>query len=152
MMKTVNYAVKCIELADALNSSMPDFVVTRSQDILNGKDMCIKGRRILIIGVSYKRDVSDCRETPALRVVELLKQKGARVEYHDPLVPFFQANGTPMKSQDLVQALARTDLAVIVTVHGQVDYETVCRTAPLVFDARGITRRLGIRLPNVYTL
>jgi UDP-N-acetyl-D-glucosamine dehydrogenase len=148
-LKTLNYSVKFIELADALNSSMPEFVVARVQDLLNRHSMCLSGRRILVVGVAYKRDVSDTRETPAHRVIELLLQKGANVSYHDPHVPAFAVGTAAMQS---APPDSPADLALIVTDHAGIDYQALCRTQPLVFDTRGITRRLGLSAPHIHTL
>ena len=143
-MKTLNYSVKFIELADALNSSMPDFVVSRAQDVLNDHNRCMRGTKVLVVGVSYKRDVSDVRETPAERILELLAEKGADVRYHDPYVPEFDFPGGSLTSMELVEALKTSELVLIVTDHKSIDYEAICASGVPVFDTRGVTRRLGL--------
>jgi UDP-N-acetyl-D-glucosamine dehydrogenase len=130
-----------VEHAQEVNSRMPGFVVTRIADALNERGRALKGSRILGIGVTYKADVADRRESPSVAVLERLAAAGARVAYHDPLVPSLELGGRVLKSRPLTpKVLAGTDCVVVLTAHSEVDFEKVVEAAPLVFDTRGVTR------------
>jgi UDP-N-acetyl-D-glucosamine dehydrogenase len=127
-----------IELAGKVNQQMPYHCVAKAQRALNERGLSVKGARVAVIGVGYKPGVGDVRESPALKIVALLKELGAEVLYHDPHVPSlaeFALTSTP-----LLEALADADLALIVTAHPQVDHDLVARRARLVVDLRGVTR------------
>jgi UDP-N-acetyl-D-glucosamine dehydrogenase len=130
-----------VEHAQEVNSRMPGFVVTRIADALNERGKPLHGSRILGIGVTYKADVADRRESPSIAVLERLLRAGAKVAYHDPLVPELELGGRTLKSRPLTpKVLAGVDCAVVLTAHSAVDFEQVVGSAPLVFDARGVTR------------
>jgi UDP-N-acetyl-D-glucosamine dehydrogenase len=127
-----------IELAGKVNQQMPYHCVAKAQRALNERGLSVKGARVAVIGVGYKPGVGDVRESPALKIIELLKELGAEVLYHDPHVPSlaeFSFASTP-----LLEALADADLALIVTAHPEVDHDLVARRARLVVDLRGVTR------------
>jgi UDP-N-acetyl-D-glucosamine dehydrogenase len=131
-------ATEFIELAGKVNQQMPYHCVAKAQRALNDRGMSVKGARIAVVGVSYKPGVGDVRESPALKIVSLLKDLGAEVVYHDPHVPSvpeFGLTNTPFE-----ELLAATDLALIVTAHPGVDHESIARRARLVLDLRGVTR------------
>jgi UDP-N-acetyl-D-glucosamine dehydrogenase len=139
-----------IELAGKVNQQMPYHCVAKAQRALNGAGLAVKGARILVLGVSYKPGVGDIRESPALKIIELLKRAGADVRYHDPHVPTlseFELTSVPLE-----EALGDADLALIVTAHPGVDHETVARRARLVVDLRGVTRSVSTRADNVVRL
>jgi len=136
-----------IELAAEINTSMPEHVVTRVAEALNEEGKPLKGSRVLVLGLAYKKDVDDVRESPAVTLIELLQARGARVEYHDPHIPVAKEmrahNITHMKSVPLTPALLRrADCVLIATDHSRVDYEQVCRHARLVVDTRNATGRV----------
>ncbi len=144
-MKERNYTARFIELADDVNSHMPDFVVQKAGLALNRYRKCLNGACVLVLGVAYKRDVSDVRESPALDVIKHLERLGAAVDYHDPFVPSLAHEGLPKRSisaeaTPAADALARYDLVVIATDHTGVDYERVVASAPLVLDCRNACR------------
>jgi UDP-N-acetyl-D-glucosamine dehydrogenase len=140
-MKTLNYKTRMIELAGEVNSEMPNYVVDKVQDALNAHRKPINGSGILVLGVAYKRDINDLRESPALDVIRLLEEKGAVVTFHDPYVPEIREEGYVRRSVDLTQrALSEADCVVIITDHQNVDYERVVREAGLVVDTRNATR------------
>ncbi|MGQ0561399.1 MAG: nucleotide sugar dehydrogenase [Gemmatimonadota bacterium] len=140
-MKTLNYKTRMIELAGEVNSEMPHYVVDKIQDALNRHRKPINGSRILVLGVAYKRDIDDVRESPSLDVMRLLEEKGALVQYHDPYVPEVQEDGLVRRSATLsAQEIASADCVVIITDHQSVDYEAVVRGAKLVVDTRNATR------------
>jgi UDP-N-acetyl-D-glucosamine dehydrogenase len=125
-----------IELAGKINSQMPEFCVAKVARALNSRRRAMNGSKVLVIGVSYKADVNDTRESPALRVIELLRTDGAHVEYHDPHVADLPKQG--MVSQDLEEGLSTCDVAVVVTAHAGIDWEHVADRAPLVVDLRNV--------------
>ena len=140
-MKTLNFPARFIDLATDINSRMPEHVVDRIADLLNDDCRSVKSARILILGVAYKRDVGDMRESPALEVIQLLEEKGARVTFHDPHVSEFAIGETPYKNTDLTDdTLAATDLVVIITDHSAIDYQHVTDHASRIFDTRNATR------------
>lgn len=139
-MKTLSYKTRLIELAGEVNSEMPRFVVEKVRDALNEHRKALNGSRILILGVAYKRDVDDVRESPALDVLRLLVEKGADVSYHDPHVPEVREDGRVWCSEPLTDALlADVDCVVITTDHSAIDYARVVEQAPLVVDTRNAT-------------
>jgi UDP-N-acetyl-D-glucosamine dehydrogenase len=143
-MKTLNYKTRMIELAGEINSEMPHYVVDKVQDALNERGKAVRGSRILILGVSYKRDIDDIRESPSLDVMRLLRRKGADVAFHDPYVSELRDDGDVYQSTPLLkETLAGTDCVVIATDHSMVDYALVVRHSPLVVDTRNATRNIG---------
>ncbi len=141
-MRTLNYKTRMIDLAGEINSEMPHFVVNKVQDGLNAQRKALNGSHVLLLGVAYKRDIDDVRESPALDVIKLLEEKGAIVEYHDPFVAALHDEGElrGRASVELTDATLRdSDCVVIVTDHTAIDYERVVRLAPLVVDTRNAT-------------
>jgi UDP-N-acetyl-D-glucosamine dehydrogenase len=130
-----------VELAGKINQQMPYHCVAKAQRALNEREMSVKGSRVSIIGVSYKPGVGDVRESPALKIITLLRELGAEVLYHDPHVPELTELG--LSSTGFEQAIGEADLAVIVTAHPGVDHDEIVRRAPLVVDLRGVTRSAG---------
>ena len=136
-MKSLNFSARFIELATEINSGMPAHVVDRVTALLNEAKLAVNGARLLVIGVAYKRDVGDMRESPAIDVVSLLARKGAEIRYHDPFVPECEIDGTLYKGSELnEELLAETDLALILTDHSAVDYQWLAEKAPRIFDTR----------------
>jgi UDP-N-acetyl-D-glucosamine dehydrogenase len=135
-----NFATEFIELAGKVNQQMPYFCVQQIERALNDACKPVRGSKILVLGVSYKPGVGDLRGSPALAIMELLRDRGAAVRYHDPFVPELPAFG--LSSQDLVEAVEDSDLAAIVTAHPGVDHESVVRALPASVDFRGATRHL----------
>ncbi|HTU78163.1 MAG TPA: nucleotide sugar dehydrogenase [Solirubrobacteraceae bacterium] len=127
-----------IELAGKINQQMPYHCVAKAQRALNDVGMSVKGARVAVVGVSYKPGVGDVRESPALKIISLLKDLGAQVRYHDPHVPSLPE--LALTSAPLADAVADADLALIVTAHPSVDHELLARRARLVVDLRGVTR------------
>jgi UDP-N-acetyl-D-glucosamine dehydrogenase len=144
-------ATEFIELAGKVNQQMPYHCVAKAQRALNDRGMSVKGARVVVVGVSYKPGVGDVRESPALKIIALLRDLGAEVLYHDPHVPALSEFA--LASTPLQEALADADLALIVTAHPGVDHELIARRARLVLDLRGVTRALGAAsTANVVTL
>jgi UDP-N-acetyl-D-glucosamine dehydrogenase len=149
--KAYDFSTRFIELAGQVNDEMPHHVVERSMMLLNESGKSVRGAKILVLGVAYKRDIDDTRESPALKVISQLSHLGADVSYHDPYVGAVAVDGREYASQPLDDALVRdSDLVLILTGHTKVDYARVVRLAPLVFDTRNATA--GIAAPNVTRL
>jgi len=136
-----------IELAGEINQAMPAYVVEKLADALNDRGQSLKGARILILGIAYKRDLDDDRESPALKLMELLERKQAQVAYHDPFVPVLKRSRRydfQLESQPLTAAeLRAADAVLIATDHSAFDYEFIVRESRLVVDTRNATR--GVR-------
>jgi len=138
-----NFEARFIDLAARVNGHMPLYIVERVTEILNQKGLSLKGTKILIIGISYKKDVGDIRESPALEILKLLIDKEALVSYHDPHVSKISMDGKTLKSRDLnKELLGKIDLAIIVTDHSSLNYPLIVKESKLVFDTRGITRKI----------
>ena len=151
-LRTLKYEARFIEVADQVNTGMPDFVVTRLQDALNDVSLPVRGAEVLVLGVAYKRNIDDIRESPALDIIEMLTQKGARVSYHDPYVPSLQIGEHTYQSQPLAN-LDRYAAVAILTDHSGIDYARVASEARLILDTRNATRmvrdlaaRRGVRI------
>jgi len=152
-LKSVNYNARFIELASEVNTNMPRFAVNKVQDALNGVGKPVKGSRILVLGVAYKPDIDDMRESPALDVIHLLQQKGADVRYHDPYVPSFRHDGWGLHSvTDLMGELRSADCVVIVTNHKTYDYPAILDAASLIVDTRNALGAAGKRCGKVVRL
>ncbi len=146
-LKTLNYRARFIELAGEVNSGMPDYVCEVVADALNDREKSVKGSRVLILGVSYKRDVEDVRESPALDIIKILEGKGARVGYNDPYVPELHLDHNVMRSEDLLSAVRAADVVVIVTDHTAYPYREIVEAAAVVVDTRNATK--GLRSPKI---
>ena len=153
-MKSLNYNAKFIDLASEINTNMPRYVVTRLMDALNQREQHLKGSRILVLGAAYKPDIDDLRESPALDVIGLLKEKGAIVQYHDPYVPSLRAHdGSTLESvPDLMPAVRAADAVVIITNHSNYDYAAILEAASFIFDTRNALGKLGKDNPKVERL
>jgi UDP-N-acetyl-D-glucosamine dehydrogenase len=141
-MKTLNYNARFIQLAGEINSDMPRYWVEKAVDALNGAGKPLKNSRVLVLGVAYKKDIDDLRESPALDIIELLRAKGADVRYHDPYVPVISHNGHDLTCEPALDAaLDAADCVVIVTDHSVYDWPDVLGKAKLVVD----TRHVGVQ-------
>ncbi len=142
-----------IELASQVNASMPPYVVQRVGEALNDKGKSVKGSRVLVIGVAYKKNVGDMRESPALEIIHLLRTKGAKVQYHDPFVPALREETYSLKSIPLSAAtLAQADCVVVVTDHDSLDYRFIERGSRLILDTRNVFAKTRIRSNRIVTL
>jgi UDP-N-acetyl-D-glucosamine dehydrogenase len=142
-LRSMNYRARFIELASEVNGEMPRFVVEQITLALNEQGKCVNGARLLILGVAYKRDVSDLRESPALDIMALLQDRHAHILYSDPYVPELRLAEATLTAESLTEELlASVDGVIIVTDHSHVDYARVVRCAPLVVDTRNATAHL----------
>lgn len=139
-MRSLDYRARFIEVADEINRSMPHYVVNKVFQALNTMGKPVQGSKVLVLGVAYKRDVEDVRESPAFDVIKALEKLGAVVTYHDPYVPSLEPEGVPMRSVELDDAaLKGCDCALVITDHKKFDYGRIVRLAPLVVDTRNAT-------------
>jgi UDP-N-acetyl-D-glucosamine dehydrogenase len=129
-----------IELAGFINGQMPHFVVSKVQNALNEQGKAVKDSQIHILGVAYKRDIEDVRESPALDIMHLLKRRGADVSFSDPYVPSVRIDGDLCFSADLHSSLHRADCVIIITDHSSVDFAAVVNEASLIVDTRNALR------------
>ncbi|HEY4392963.1 MAG TPA: nucleotide sugar dehydrogenase [Polyangia bacterium] len=140
-LRTLTYTARFIALADDINSTMPEVVVTMVTGALNDRRKTVRGSRVLVCGVTYKRDVDDLRESPALDIIQLLQRAGAEVAYHDPHVATLRLGGQALSHASL-DDVERYDCVVIATDHSAVDYPTLVARAQLIVDTRNATRGL----------
>ena len=145
-MKSFHYNARFIELASEINTNMPRYVVSRVLEAMNDRGKPLKGSKVLVLGVAYKPDIDDVRESPAMDVIGLLQKKGAIVEYHDPFIPHIhhENDGWQFDSvKDMMKSVKASDAVVIVTNHSQYDYKAIIESAKFVFDSRNATGKFG---------
>lgn len=142
-LKTLNYNARFIQLAAEVNFSMPQHVLNKISDALNADGKPLNGSKVLILGVAYKADINDLRESPALDLIHLLQEKGAHIDYHDPHVPYLTADGLDLTSVALAEeTLQMADCVVITTAHSTYDWQWVAENSHLIVDTRNATKRL----------
>jgi UDP-N-acetyl-D-glucosamine dehydrogenase len=146
-LKTLKYHARFITLADEINSAMPEVVAVMVADALNARRKAVRGARILICGVAYKRDIDDVRESPALDIIELLQRRGAKVAYSDLYAPSLRVGELQLKHTPIEEA-GQFDCVVIATDHRNVDYAALVERARLVVDTRNATRTLRGKYPD----
>ena len=146
-LKTLNFYSRFIELAGEINSKMPEYTVEKLACALNEKAKPIKNSKILVLGVTYKKDVADLRESPALDVMTLLVKKQAKLSYYDPYIGSLKIDSKEFKSEKNINNISKYDAVVILTDHSAIDYKTVVKKSKLVFDTRNATEQ--IKSPKV---
>ncbi len=144
--KEVDYETKFIELAGEINTLMPYYVVTKSTEALNDRKKSIKGAKILVLGIAYKADIDDQRESPALKIISLLQEKGAKVSYNDPYVPQSSGHrdypGLNLQSVDLSEGkLKEFDAVIVATAHSAYDFDWIVKNSSLVIDTRNAIKK-----------
>lgn len=141
-----NYHTRLIETAGEINNYMPEFVLERTMKLLNREGKALKGSRVLMLGMAYKPNIDDVRQSPALDVFSLLKAYGADVTYHDPFVPSFSYQGAAEKSLELTaEVLQEADVVLLTTLHSDFDYEWIQRHSRLIFDTKNGFKRVACR-------
>jgi UDP-N-acetyl-D-glucosamine dehydrogenase len=141
-MRSLNYKTRFIEVAGEVNSEMPLFWVRKVTDRLNDQARSVRGSKVLVVGVAYKKDIDDLRESPALDIIRLLHQQGARVTYHDPFIPALDEDGEHLESVPLTpEAVAASDCVVIVTDHSVLDWAMIRDRATAIVDTRNVISR-----------
>lgn len=157
-MKSFNYNAKFIELASEINTNMPRYVVDRLLNAMNDQGKTLKNNKVLVLGVAYKPNIDDVRESPALDVIALLRQKGALVEYHDPFIPQIHHESEGWRMESISQAdfkakLKDADAVMIVTDHSEYNYPDIIKNAQFIFDTRNATGKfLSDEIKNVIRL
>ena len=151
--RTIGFRTKMIDLAAKTNRMVPGYVVERAEELLEKRGGSIRRARVLIVGVAYKKDVNDLRESPALEIIKGLKAKGAESAYHDPHIPYLDIYGIRKRSQKLTPALLKNqDLVLIVSDHSLVDYRMIAENAAIVLDTRNIFEKKKIKGQNIVKL
>lgn len=145
--KEYDFNTRFIELAGEINTSMPNYVVSKIIDALNKNGKCLRNSNILIFGIAYKKDTDDIRESPGVEIIDILKEKGARVDYNDPFIPSFSGMrhypNLAMKNVELSgKKLQKYDCVVIITNHSHYDYKWIVKNSKLVVDTRNATGKL----------
>lgn len=149
--RAAGFEARFIELAGAVNSSMPYHVAGLVAEALNGMGKAVRGSRILVLGVAYKENIDDVRESPALDIIGILRRQGGEISYHDPYVPSIRLDGLMLSSSDLNDGvLAGTDCAVVVTAHRSIDYRAILEKVPAMVDTRNCLS--GVRDPKLVRL
>ena len=154
-MKALDYNARFIDLASEINTNMPRYVVSRVLEAMNDRGKTLKGSKVLVLGVAYKPDIDDVRESPALDVIGLLQNKGAHVEYHDPYIPHIhhEYDGWEMNSvKEMMRSVKESDAVVVVTNHSEYDYKAIVDAAKFVFDSRNALGKLAKKNPKVERL
>lgn len=137
--KLSGFEARFIELAGQINGAMPEYVVQKIADALNGLGKSVNGSKVLVLGISYKADIDDIRESPALDIIELLQRKGADVVYHDPMASIAQSDLSGVTAIELTpEAVRSCDCAAIVTGHDGIDYDLVLENIPVLIDTRNV--------------
>ncbi|HYP89962.1 MAG TPA: nucleotide sugar dehydrogenase, partial [Polyangiaceae bacterium] len=151
-LRTLQYQARFIELADSINSNMPNYVVERAATALNDHSKAMRGSEVLVYGIAYKKDVSDVRESPAFAVIHGLMARGAHVSIMDPFVEEVDEEGVTLKATPPATSFARFDLVVIVTDHTKLERERLLSEAKLVLDTRDALRGIAGDRTKVYGL
>jgi len=151
--KEYDFNTRFIELAGEINDQMPYYVVERMTRILNEHKRCLNGAKILILGITYKRDVGDLRESPALKIIKLLEKEGANTYYHDPYISSFSLQKKQYNSVVITDDfIEKADIIVITTDHSSYDYEKITKKANLIFDTRNATKNVTNNREKIYLL
>ena len=153
ILKTLNYTARFVELASEINTSMPTYVCELVTDALNGEKKSVNGSRVLLLGIAYKANVSDVRESPALDVIQLLREKGADVVYHDPYVPSVRLAHGDMQSAPLTdELLSSSDCVVITAAHSSIDWRRVTACSTAIVDTRNATKGIEAPVAAIYKI
>ncbi len=149
--KEYDFSTRFIELAGEINTHMPHYVTSRIMEALDSRGKALKDAKVLVLGVAYKKDIADTRESPTLKLAQLLYEKGAIVKYNDPYIPSISLGKSVLKSVELNEEnMSRADCTVIATAHTSYNIKKIVKTSKLVFDCRGVTR--GISGNNIVRL
>lgn len=145
------FHTKFIELAAEINENMPQHIAHRVMEALNTRGKSLKNAKLLVLGTAYKKDVTDTRESPCIKLMEILQSKGAKISYNDPYVPNVTISGEIMTSKELTSGMISSfDCVIIATNHSQYDYTDIVGNASLVFDTRGVTRHIKDKQKKIF--
>lgn len=147
-----DYHTRLIETAGEINDFMPEFVVDNAMKLLNGDKKSMNGSKVLLMGVAYKKDIDDMRESPALKVIEHLEKNGAEVVYNDPYVPSFKQNGKEYVSVEWENAIENADIVIITTDHSCYNYEEIVKKAKIFYDTRNASKEVKENREKIHKL
>lgn len=150
--KEYDFHTSLIQTSGRINDYMPEFVLENVMKLLNGKKKSLNGSKVLLMGVAYKNDIDDMRESPALKVIEQLESHGAEIVYHDAYIPEFQHKGKTYHSVDWKEVVSDSDIVVITTAHSDVDYQALADKADLIYDTRNATKDVKGNTEKIYKL
>ena len=140
--KEYDFYTRLIETSGDINDYMPQFVVESAMGLLNKAKKPMNGAKVLLLGVAYKKDIDDLRESPALKVIDNLIKNGAKVHYNDPFIPSFKRNGVEYKSVEIDKYIDDADIVIITTDHSCYDYQDIVNRAKIVYDTRNATKEV----------
>jgi len=151
--KKVGFETKMVDLAAKVNRNVPKHIVERVAEILDGENKKIRNSKILILGVTYKKDVNDLRESPALEIIELLYRKNAELSYHDPYIPFLDIYNIKSRSSKITKnLLKKQDLVILVTDHSGLDYKMIAENSKKIFDTRNVFESKNVNSEKIIKL
>ncbi|WP_123054316.1 nucleotide sugar dehydrogenase [Clostridium sp. JN-1] len=150
--KEYDFHTKLIESSGIINDSMPEFVVDNAMKLLNEHKKAMNGAKVLLLGVAYKKDIDDMRESPALKVIENLEKNGAEILVNDPYIPEFKHNGKVYHSVDLEENIDKADIVIITTDHSDYDYEEIVAKAKILYDTRNATKDVKNNREKIHKL
>ena len=152
-LKTLNYKARFIELASEINAGMPFYVVEKIGDVLNSRQKSIKGSKVMVLGVTYKKDINDVRESPALDIINILYEKGAAIFFNDPYIRELDGYNEMIEFTEInVNSLKEADCVVIVTDHTAYDYSLIVEHSPVVIDTRNATKNVNNHREKIISL
>jgi UDP-N-acetyl-D-glucosamine dehydrogenase len=152
-LKTLNYKARFIELASEINAGMPFYVVEKIGDVLNSRQKSIKGSKVMVLGVTYKKDINDVRESPALDIINILYEKGASIFFNDPYIRELDGYNEMIEFTEInVNSLKEADCVVIVTDHTAYDYSLIVEHSPVVIDTRNATKNVNNHREKIISL
>ncbi len=150
---TIGFDTKMIDLAAWVNRNVPHHIVKRAEELLKDRKKKLKGAKVFVVGVTYKKDVNDLRESPSIEIIKILQKKKCNVSYHDPLIPYLNVPGIKMRSSKLTPAaLKKQDIVLLITDHSDLDYKMIAKSSKIIFDTRNIFEANGISGENIVKL
>ena len=150
--KEYDYHTRLIETSGEINDSMPEFVLDNVMKILNKNKKALNGAKVLLLGVAYKNDIDDYRESPAFKVIELLEKNGADLMVNDPYCPISKYKGKVYNSVDWKEVIDESDIVIITTNHSCYDYESIVSRAKVIYDTRNATKNVVNNREKIYKL
>lgn len=147
-----DYHTKLIEIAGEINDYMPEFVVENAMELLNKEKKALNGSRVLLLGVAYKKDIDDYRESPVLKIIEHLEKRGAIVAVNDPYIKTFKYKGKEVKTVELDEELDKADIVIVTTDHSCYDYEDIVKRAKIFYDTRNASKNVVNNREKIHKL
>ncbi|HBC95740.1 MAG TPA: UDP-N-acetyl-D-glucosamine dehydrogenase, partial [Clostridium sp.] len=150
--KEYDYHTKLIETSGEINDFMPEFVVDNAMKLLNQYGKAMKGSKVLLLGVAYKKDIDDIRESPVLKIIDHLRKNGAKIVVDDPFIPEFKRGGKVYKTVNWKNEIDSSDIVIITTDHSCYDYQTIVDRAKIIYDTRNATRDVKNNREKIHKL